>query len=246
MQAMDLLSRAGELGIRVVQVADNMPMHLLPGQALHEFAVCARESGITVELGTRGIDPARLRPYLRLATVLRSTIVRTIVDAADHEPGGDEIVRTIRGLVPDLEQAGVCLGIENHDRIPAQDLARIVERIDSSNVGICLDTVNSFGALEGPEVVVEALAPWTVNLHLKEFTIRRFPHMMGFTVEGRPLGQGRLDVAWLLAQLEGQDRDPNAILEQWTPPADTLEATIAQEAAWVAESVAFARRFIPD
>jgi sugar phosphate isomerase/epimerase len=140
----------------------------------------------------------------------------------------------------------VCLALENHDRIPARHLARIVEHIGSPNVGICLDTVNSFGALEGPEVVIEALTPWTVDLHLKEFTVRRFPHKMGFTVEGRPLGQGRLDVPWLLAKLEEQDRDPNAILEQWTPPADTLKATIAREAAWVAESVAFARRFIPD
>ena len=56
-------------------------------------------------------------------------------------------------------------------------------------VGICLDTVNSFGSLEGPEVVIETLAPYTVNLHIKDFDIRRTDHNMGFTIFGTPAGR---------------------------------------------------------
>ena len=112
-------------------------------------------------------------------------------------------------------------------------------------MGICLDTVNSFGALEGPEVVVEALAPYTVNLHVKDFIIRRANHMMGFAIEGTPAGQGRLDIPWLLERLRAAGRDPNAIIELWTPPEPDLAATIAKEDAWARESVAYMRSVLP-
>ena len=122
-------------------------------------------------------------------------------------------VTTIEGLLPEFERAGVVLAIENHDRFKARTLAGMLERLGSEHVGICLDTVNSFGALEGPEVVVDVLGPWTVNLHVKDFAIFRAGHLMGFTVEGRPAGQGRLDVPWLLQKLHELGRDPNAIID---------------------------------
>ena len=55
------------------------------------------------------------------------------------------------------------LAIENHDRFNSTTLVEILERIDSDRVGICLDTVNSFGALEGPEVVLENLGIATLQ-----------------------------------------------------------------------------------
>jgi len=146
--------------------------------------------------------------------------------------------------MPEFGRAGVCLAIENHDRFKAKTLAGIVERINSQYIGICLDTVNSFGALEGPEAVLGALGPLVVNLHVKDFTVFHANHMMGFTVEGRPAGQGHLNIPWLLGQLRGLGLDPNAILELWTPPEDSLSATIAKEHAWAVASVKYLRELI--
>jgi sugar phosphate isomerase/epimerase len=148
--------------------------------------------------------------------------------------------------MPEFERAGVCLAIENHDRFKAKTLAGIVQRVNSQHVGICLDTVNSFGALEGPEVVLRALGPLVVNLHVKDFTIFRATHMMGFSVEGRPAGQGQLNIPWLLGQLRQLGLDPNAILELWTSPEDTLSATISKEHAWAVASVQYLRELIAD
>ena len=94
-------------------------------------------------------------------------------------------------------------------------------------------------------MVVDALAPWAVNLHVKDFNIRRADHMMGFTIEGTPAGQGRLDLPWLLEKLLPFERDFNAILELWTPPEDDLPATIAKEDRWVQESINYLRKIIP-
>jgi sugar phosphate isomerase/epimerase len=113
-------------------------------------------------------------------------------------------------------------------------------------VAICLDTVNSFGALEGPETVVAALAPWVVNLHVKDFVIRRVDYQLGFVIEGCPAGQGRLDVAWLLDELRAAGRAPNAILELWTSPEPTLKGTIEKEDRWASASVNYLRTLIDD
>jgi hypothetical protein len=51
-------------------------------------------------------------------------------------------------------------------------------------------------------------------------------------------------VPWLLEELG--NRDPNAILELWTPPEETLSATIAKEDAWAVASIEYLRKLIPD
>jgi sugar phosphate isomerase/epimerase len=213
---------------------------------LDRLAQRAVDLGMAIEVGTRGIAPDHLRTYLELAVCFRSPIVRVVVDTADCHPSEAEVVATLRALMSAFERAGVCLAVENHDRFKAQALARIIDQVDSPNVGVCLDTVNSFGALEGPEQVVRELGPWVVNLHVKDFAVHRLGHMMGFAIEGRPAGQGRLDVPWLLRTLRDLGRDPNAILELWTPPEDDLAATIAKEGRWAAESVAYLRQLIPE
>ena len=242
--ALDLLDKAAALGVRVVQFADNLPLERLTGSELDALAQRSSELGICVEVGTRGIDPDLLRRYLRLAQRLESPIVRVVIDTADHHPAADGVVKTLRGLAPAFERAGVVLAIENHDRFDTATLVQILQDIGSDCVGICLDTANSFGALEGPEVVVDRLSPWVVNLHLKDFAMFRANQNMGFVIEGRPLGQGRLDVPWLLQTLRDCGKDPNAILELWTPWSGTLEDTLDKEASWAATSVQYLRQFI--
>ena len=60
-------------------------------------------------------------------------------------------------------------------------------------------------------------------------------------MEGEPAGRGRLDVPWLLAELRAVGRDPNVLLELWTPPEPTESATIAKERRWAQESIEYLR-----
>lgn len=246
MTPFNLLTRAASLGVHVVQFGDNLPLHRLAPWELQALAEQAAELNLEIETGTRGIGDEQLSRYIELARSLHSQILRVVVDTAQHWPGEDEIVSKCQHLVYELEQARVCLAIENHDRFKARTLERILERIASRCVGICLDTTNSIGAAEGPEEVFEVLGPWTVNVHLKDFRVRRMNHMMGFIVEGCPAGQGQLDIPWLLAGLRSQGRDPNVIVELWTPPEETLGASVAKEAAWAESSVQYLRTLIPE
>ncbi len=245
---LQLIEQAASLGVSVLQVADNLPLHEVAKRELDTFEYRARELQIEVEVGTRGIDAARLQKYVSLAERLGSPILRVVIAGATHDLTPDEAISILRPQRHMFEEAGVVLAIENHDKFSADQLVYIVEELGTSWVGICLDTVNSFGALEGPEVVVKKLGPFTVNLHCKDFVIRRAEHMMGFTIEGRPVGQGQLDVPWLVEQLGGADRDISAIIELWTPPDASLESTIVTERAWAEISVEYLRELllVPD
>lgn len=248
MTAGDFLRRAAELGVSLVQIADNLPLAGLPESDLAALQAGAQRLNMAVEIGARGIQPENLRAHLALAHRFGSPILRAVVDAAGFEPEPAEIVAILRDFMPAFAAAGVVLAIENHDRFKARTLADIIRAVregdDAAPIGICLDTVNSFGSLEGPEAVVATLGPYVVNLHVKDFWIRRHDHNMGFTLTGTPAGQGQLDLPWLLAQLRGCGRSFNAILELWPPPEPTVAATVAKEDAWVVESVAYLKRAI--
>ena len=60
-------------------------------------------------------------------------------------------------LLPLLEETGIVLAIENHERYGYRELLGLVEDCDSSHVGVCLDSVNSLGRGEGVWEVADAL-----------------------------------------------------------------------------------------
>ena len=105
-------------------------------------------------------------------------------------------------VLPVFAAASVNLALENHGLHTSRELADLLRGIGNPVLGCCLDTVNSFGSLEGPEQVIRNLASHTICLHLKDFVIRRHPHQMGFEILGAPAGQGRLDIRQLWAAVK--------------------------------------------
>jgi 3-oxoisoapionate decarboxylase len=204
LDASAFLQWASALGLRLVQIADNLPLHSLSTQDRANLKNEADQLGIAIEVGTRGIQHEHLHTYLTIAQEMGSGILRVVVDSAGHHPTPDEVVDLLRPQLPVFAQADIILAIENHDRFKVKTLVDIIQRLDSPYVGICLDTVNSFGSLEGSQVVVETLAPYVVNLHVKEFIIKRLDHNMGFSITGAPTGQGMMDVPRLLGELRAQ------------------------------------------
>ena len=244
MTATSLIDQAVRMGVGVLQIADNLPESTFTPASIAEIARHARQSGVAIELGTRGSAPDHLRRFIALARQVGSPILRVVTDKGGDEPSEAEIAERLAAVGEDCRAAGVVIAIENHDRLQSVALARIVAQFPA-HVGICLDTVNSFGALEGPEVVVETLGPYAVNLHLKDFAVVRYPSMFGFRVEGRPAGAGMLKTPWLLGRLRAFGRDCNAIIELWPLQEATPAESIRKEAEWAEASVHTLRRWIP-
>jgi 3-oxoisoapionate decarboxylase len=241
LDAPGLIRRAAEWKLGVVEIDDNLPLAQLGAGELAALRGLAEGAGVRLVVGMRGLLDDAVARHLEVAQSLGASLLRVVIDGAGFEPGPDEVIARLRRLVPALLRAGVTLAVENHDRFPSAVLAEMVRAAGSPRIGICLDTVNSFGALEGPALVVETLGPLAVHLHLKDFAVRRVGHKMGFVVEGSPAGEGRLDVPWLLRRMRALGRQLDAVLEQWVPPEDDVERTIGKELEWALQSLAYLR-----
>ena len=237
MDELDLLFAAVELGANVVQIADNLPLETFSTERLQSLCDVAAINGVQIEVGARRLTTERLKRYVEIAQRVGSPFVRFVIDDADYEPSIAEIGELLVACLPELGE--VRLAIENHDRLAARSLKSLLKTVNSDRIGICLDTANSLGAGEGIDTVTEELAPWVMNVHIKDFAIGRIPSKMGFWVAGRPAGEGQLNIPDLLNKLTAFERCHSATLELWTPFEESLDATIRKEAQWVRQSCAY-------
>ncbi len=243
LSAKGLVDKAFNSGLKLVQIADNLPLENLSTEELIELYNYSSDKGVSIEMGGRGLTPEHTIKCLDAAEKINSPILRIVIDGAGFEPDLQSVIEIIRDLIPELKSRNIKLAIENHDRFKAREFEKIVQSIGSEWVGICLDSVNSMGAGEGFETVSKILLPYTINLHIKDFSISRLPHKMGIVIEGRPAGQGMLNIRELVDQLYFTNSCHSAILELWTPPETVIIDTIAKEEKWALESIEYLKTF---
>lgn len=246
MRAMGLLRKARELGVRVVQYGPNLPLDGLPPAELEEVLAACREWDLELEIGTRGVETAGLLRLLEFTQRCGARLLRTVPEReGGRVPGCGELVELLGSVEPDFRRSGVRLAMEN-SLMPASEMDAALREVNSEFIGVTLDTVNSLAIPEGTDQVARTLAKWTACLHVKDFAVRREWHMMGFRVEGRPAGEGQLNVPRLLALLRSAGAKCNAILELWPPEQPALRDTIALEQRWAEQSVAYLRTLIEE
>lgn len=239
LSANDLIDRAAASGLSLVQIADNLPLELLKESELIDLRKYGEARGVKIEMGGRSLTPEHTMKCLKAAELLNSPILRMVIDGAGFEPDLKTISLIITDLLPELKSKNIKLAIENHDRFKAREFEKIIQSAGSEWVGICLDSVNSMGAGEGFEEVSGILLPYTINLHIKDFTIRRVSHKMGIIIEGAPAGKGMLNIEELVGKLSLTGKCNSGILELWTPPESHIEKTILKENNWAEESIKY-------
>jgi sugar phosphate isomerase/epimerase len=239
MTELDLINKAKEFNVHLLQIGDNLPLHTFGENRLATFEKELEQNNIRIEIGARGITTAHLQRYIHLCKRFGATILRFIIDSDEYKPTINEVAEIILSALHDLEANNISLALENHDRLKAKEYAAIIEQVNSKYAGICLDTVNSMGAAEGLETIVEILAPHTLNLHIKDFGISRLPCKQGFIIDGRIAGKGLLDLPLLLNKLKQFGKCNTAILEQWVPFENDINQTQIKELSWAEESMKY-------
>jgi 3-oxoisoapionate decarboxylase len=237
--AFNLVDKAAYSGLNLVQIADNLPIEKMNENELIDLGIYAVAKGVEIEIGGRGLTREHTIKCLEVAKTLKSPILRMVIDGAGYEPDLNSVISAIKEFVPEFKTRNIKLAIENHDRFKARDFENIIQSVGSEWVGICLDSVNSMGAGEGFEEVSKILLPYTINLHIKDFTIRRVSYKMGIIIEGAPAGKGMLNIRQLVESLSIHNCCKSAILELWTPPETEIEETIAKEEKWAKESIEY-------
>ncbi len=234
--------RTRELDVDLFQICDYAPLLTMSHAELAAAATEARNLGLTIELGTKGIEPAHLTSFLRLAEIFEAKLIRSMLYAPDHRPGLDEAERILTGIMPSFDAAGVTLALETYEQVSTTDLVGLIERVDSDRLGICLDPANVVAGLELPKDAVERCAPLTRNVHVKDFAFARQDGWVGFTYSGAPMGEGLHDYRHLLDAVQPEARGVNEIVEHWLPWQGDPETTVEAEIAWTTTTLDYLRR----
>lgn len=238
LSALDLIKLTHQLGYKLVQLSDNVHLHNMSQEDLHMLQETAELLDVTIEVGMRGSSPELLLNYLDIARTLKADLVRTLITTAEIA----EAEGQLQCVLPSYEASGVTIAVENHGMHSTRQLMQLFENLNSRYMGCCLDTVNSFGALESPDYVIDQLLPYAVNLHVKDFEIKRVDHQMGYMVLGTAAGYGQLDIPKLAEKLRGQKKNINAILELWTPFTESVDKTVELELKWMQQSLDFLKK----
>ena len=245
LQFPEFLNLAEEWGYQGVQIADNAPFIDLSGQTRQELWKHAADLGLFVEIGGRGLMGDNLNRHLEVAAEAESPILRFVIDGPGFEPGLEEIPEILGAAAAKCGERGIILAIENHDRFESHRFATWFDQLNSPWLGLCLDTVNSYGCGEGFRETIDTLLPYTVNFHLKDFQIRRQSHTLGAVIEGTAVGDGFLPVKSVIDRLSEIGKCQSAIVEHWTGPEETVEATIAKEMEWSQRSIQYLHTLLP-
>lgn len=242
--ATDIVEKAASAGASTVQLMDNIPLTGFSDEQLGRLRSRADEAGLTIHVGTRGLDIDHLLRFLDIAVKTGAPLMRTIIPKSGAGSTMKEAKDFLKATLPAYEKAGVAISIENHDLNPAQELRELVEAVGSPMLGICLDTVNSLGIAEDHRRTLETLAPVANCFHAKDYRVSRIDHQMGFKVEGAPCGEGLLDLPGIVALFRRLGRDVDMIVELWTPYRESMENTIALESAWAEKSIAYVKKIL--
>ncbi len=183
------------------------------------------------DLGKVSLDIRRPRPLY--GSCFHPQVMRQLCDIYDE----------IMAAIPLIEKTGVKLALENHTETFADEIIWLIEQINHPMVGACVDTVNSMGVLENPEVAVEKLAPYAFCNHFCDHKLDR--DQFGIRFHGVALGDGDIDCVKTyntIKELSPTDRITFEI--EWDIGEDTLEVAREKEMDACIRSIKYAREVL--
>lgn len=247
MTPLDLIGRAAALGAGAVQFGDNMPLEKCSMAELRELRAYAEACGIEPEAGMRGATRERISDYIRITREIGGSLLRLVIDGPGFEPGSEEFCGILCSVIPELEESGVVLGIENHDRFHSCEYAQMVETVCHPQIGLTVDVTNSLSQEERTAEVLQNMAPYCVCLHVKDYEIRRYNGGGGLKITGAALGTGKLDLRRCYEECRDRSgRDFNVILESWMEPCETVEETLRKEDEWARAGMLLLNSLVAD
>ena len=96
---------------------------------------------------------------------------KTLDEFREFEKRGQKMLER---AAPVVEKYRVPFAVENHKDQRLDERIALFEHLGSEYIGACVDTGNSFALLDGAYEPIEALAPYTFTVHLKDQALRQY------------------------------------------------------------------------
>jgi 3-oxoisoapionate decarboxylase len=197
---------AAEQGFGGVNISANGPKYRdLGGTTPEHFEnvkAKLRELGMGAELDTSGTSPTHLVEMLEVAAAVGADQLRTYTrHSGSPDEMVEQIVRDLIDVAPAAEQMQINILLENHEDFRGSAIAEILGRVDHPRIRALFDYGNSQMVGEDPIEALEAMAPFTTAVHMKDHVI--VEHDDALYVQGVVMGSGRLPVSEMTDHLYG-------------------------------------------
>jgi len=165
-----------------------------------------REKGLYFELGGGGSDFSRLSKRIRLASEVGASIMHTFISCERYKVPDQQrrhliasTIENIQRLADVAECFGVTLALGNHEDLTSEEIADILDAIDSPYIKACVCNAHAMSVWEDPLEAVRTLLPYLATVRLKDW---KHYWQEGIPIrEGCPMGQGNARVAEVYALL---------------------------------------------
>ena len=151
----------------------------------------------------------QVRTLMPLAKKFKSSIIRVktsdVLGCARKKLGRpwfehiDYCINMLKEIAPELRKDGIRVAIENHQDVDSNDLLRIIGAVGPDSVGVNYDIGNAFSVCEDPVSFARKIAPYILNIHLKDYKI--YESENGFRLVRCPVGEGSVDFKAVLELL---------------------------------------------
>ncbi len=209
---------------------------------LRDAASAARDLGLTIELGTKGIEPAHLRAVpaarrgLRRPARAQHALRSRLAPDARRGRGArcaPRCPRTRRPTSPSRSRPT--------SRSPPPTSSASSTRSAARSWASASTPATSSPASSARATPSSSPRRCVANVHVKDFAFARQDGWVGFTYSGAPMGTGLHDYPHLLETVRPRERGINEIVEHWLPWQGDAETTIRTERDWTRTTLEYLR-----
>jgi sugar phosphate isomerase/epimerase len=261
MSTFELFDETVRLGLDGLHLDDGV-LENLDGSYLQEVGAAARERGLYLEynfsmdLAGRGIGIQHdLDEAIATARALGADIVKVGMDLKRPRPVSasrfhpdvmgqiKSFASRLKASAPAAEATGIKIAVENHCDSFSEEILWLLDRVDSTVVGACVDTVNSLMVMEDPMQAIENLAPRSFTNHFRDDRIEF--QRYGFKLTGTAVGEGDIDMqrAYEIIKTGSTMRRIN-IETEMEIPLDSMEEALRMEKETVKRSIRYCREVL--
>jgi sugar phosphate isomerase/epimerase len=235
--AHDLLEQAHAVGAGGIQI----PLTSFEPDYLRKVRQRAEEWGMYLEVTTSlpGPDTTQFEKTLQAAKEVGAECIRTVcLSGRRYETFNSldqwktfvaDSMQKIERALPIANRLKMPVGIENHKDWTAEDFVAILKKYSSEYLGACIDFGNNVALLDDPMDVVQSLAPYVINTHIKDMGVEEYED--GFLLSEVPLGTGICDLKSMIAIV--RKVRPNVKFSMDFLTRDPLKITCLTEKYWL-------------
>lgn len=235
--AIEYMERAHSVGAGGVQAS----LASLEPEYLKKVRQKTEELGMYFEVATAmpGPDTTQFENTVKAAKEAGAQCIRTVcLSGRRYETFNSleqwktfvaESMAKIERVVPIANKYKMAVGIENHKDWTVEDYVAILKKYSSEYLGVCIDFGNNLALLDDPMDVVESLAPYVINTHIKDMGVEEYED--GFVMSEVALGKGFLDLKRMVAVVLKARPSAKFSLDMLT--RDPLKISCLTEKYWV-------------